>query len=187
MKRILHVPVALISLLLTLFWIEGAASQTLAPAMPSDRGAVYVADASGALSPIPYEVATTALSATAVAKSDKTGYIEIPGERSKTAVTAFEPRLYVFIPDRPGEHPPFLVMLTSKKGARRVTALTERGRAGYAIAGEEIVKPHYRVLGQEGGLAFMEITPRSPLVPGEYAIMGRDLSKVATFTVRAGS
>lgn len=141
----------------------------------------------GQLVSIPFETGRTPLKATEVAKGDRTSYVEVPGEHSQTNITDMDPRIYVFVPDQPGAHPPFLVALTGKKGARRVTALTERGRSGYAIAAEEIVKPHYRVLAKEGGLVFMEIHPRSPLMAGEYAIMGSDLSRVATFSVGSAS
>src|SRR4051812_7393207 len=150
--------------------------------MPSDRSLVYImADAK--LSPLTYETAKTPLNATAVASSNRNSYVELTGSHSSRTITTIEPRIFIFVPDQPNAHPPFLVRLSVKKNARRVTALTEKGRPGYAIASEEIVKPHYRVLGKEGGLTFMEVRPREPLIPGEYAIMGSDLSRVATFTV----
>lgn len=74
--------------------------------------------------------------------------------------------------------------LAEKRGARRVTAMAQKGYRGYAIDSEEIVKPHYRVLGRENGLIFMEIRPREPLMTGEYAIIGTDLKLTATFSIR---
>jgi hypothetical protein len=54
---------------------------------------------------------------------------------------------------------------------------------GFAIASEEIVKPTIRVLAKFGDEVFLELRPRVSLVPGEYAIIGDDLARVATFRV----
>ena len=157
--------------------------QDVAPKFPSDQTQVYVADIQGQLSPIPFETGHTPLNPLEVARDDRTSYVEVSGETSKTIVSTSEPRIYLFVSDQPNTHPAFLVQFIHKKGARRVPALTERGRSGYAIASEQIVKPHYRVLGKQNGMLLMEIRPRVPLVAGEYAIMGSDLSRVATFSI----
>lgn len=115
------------------------------------------------------------------AKSDKISYVEVKGASAATVLNTAAPHFYVFVPDRPDEHPPFLVRLNVKRGARRVTAITQRGLRGFAFASEDIIKPHYRVLGREDGMVYMEIRPREPLVPGEYAIVGADLQRIATF------
>ena len=73
--------------------------------------------------------------------------------------------------------------LTQKRGARRVVAMAKKGYKGFAIGSEEIVKPHYRVLGREGGMLFMEVRTREPLLLGEYAIIGTDLKQIATFGI----
>lgn len=52
---------------------------------------------------------------------------------------------------------------------------------GFAISSEEIIKPTIRVLARDGVMVFMELRPRTSLVPGEYAIIGGDLSRIATF------
>jgi hypothetical protein len=160
-----------------------ARGQELVPKMPSDHDLVYVVDDRGELANIPFETAKTPLNATAVAKKNRNSFVELPGERSTMNLKTVDPHIYLFVSEGPNVHPPFLVQLAVKRGARRVTAIAERGRPGYAIASEEIVKPHYRVLGNAQGQLFMEIHPRDPLVPGEYAIMGSDLSRVATFSV----
>jgi len=157
--------------------------QDVAPKIPSDQTQVYIADIQGQLSQLPFETGHTPLKPLEVARDDKTSYVEVPGETSKTIVSTSEPRIYIFVSDQPNTHPAFLVQFIRKKGARRVPALTERGRSGYAIASEQIVKPHYRVLGKQNGMLFMEIRPRVPLGAGEYAIMGSDLSRVATFSI----
>jgi hypothetical protein len=177
-------------LLITVVMAVGAAGtvgktrgQESVPAMPTDQDLIYVVDDRGELAKIPFETAKTPLNATAVAKNNKNSFVELPGERSTTSLKTVDPHIYLFVSEGPNVHPPFLVQLTVKRGARRVTAIAERGRPGYAIASEEIVKPHYRVMANAQGRLFMEIHPRDPLVPGEYAIMGSDLSRVATFSV----
>ena len=64
-----------------------------------------------------------------------------------------------------------------------VTAITQAGLAGLAISSDEIVKPTIRVIATVGDKAFMELRPRTSLVPGEYAIIGDDLARIATFRV----
>ena len=65
----------------------------------------------------------------------------------------------------------------------RVTAMAQKNYKGFAIDSAEIIKPHYRVLGHEGGLYYMEIRTREMLLPGEYAIIGADLGRIATFRI----
>lgn len=158
-------------------------AQETFPAPPSDRAQVYVLDESNALMALPFEAGTTPISVEKVATSDKKSYIELKGEASATLLKAVEPRFYLFVPDVPNVHPPFIVNLTQKRGARRVTALAQKGFKGFAIDSAEIIKPHYRVLGREGGMLYMEIRPRDMLLPGEYAIIGTDLQRIATFRI----
>jgi hypothetical protein len=163
--------------------IGKARGQESIPAMPSNHDLTYVVDDKGLLASIPFETAKTPLNATAVARNNRNSFVELPGERSTVSLKTVDPRFYLFVSEGQNVHPPFLVQLSVKKGARRVTAVAEKGRPGYAIASEEIIKPHYRVLANAQGRLFMEIRPRDPLVPGEYAIMGSDLSRVATFSI----
>ena len=162
-------------------------AQETFPAPPADRAPIYIADERGALSPLAFEAGTTPLNVEAVAKGDKRSYVELKGERSATVIINVEPRFYLFVADDGHAKPPFIVRLTEKRGARRVTAMAQKGYKGFAIDSEEIVKPHYRVLGREGGMLFMEIRAREPLMLGEYAIVGADLQRVATFRVAAAA
>jgi hypothetical protein len=66
---------------------------------------------------------------------------------------------------------------------RRATAIAQAGFAGLAISSDEIVKPTIRVIAMVGDKAFMELRPRTSLVPGEYAIIGDDVTRLATFRV----
>lgn len=160
-----------------------AFAQEFIPAPPADRSLVYVLDEQNRLTALPFETATTPLAADAVAKSDRTSYVEVRGASAATALRTNTPRLFLFVPDEAGVHPPFIVRFRERRGARRVTAVAQQGLRGYAIASEDIVKPHYRVIAREGGAAFMEIRPREPLAPGQYAVLGSDLRRVATFRV----
>ena len=67
-----------------------------------------------------------------------------------------------------------------------MTAIAQKGMSGYAISSDEIIKPTVRGLVKEGDLVFMEVRPRVSLMPGEYAIIGDDLARIATFRVIAG-
>lgn len=163
-------------------WPASTAQQSFPPP-PADRTLVYIEDVTNGLAPLPFEAGVMPISTNEVAKSDRVSYIELKGASAATTVNTIAPHFYIFVPDRADEHPPFLVRLTEKHGARRVRAMTQKGLRGYAIASEDIIKPHYRVLGRTDGMVYMEIRPRVPLEEGEYAIVGTDLQRVVTFRV----
>ncbi len=173
--------------LLALFFssLGGAsAAQEFLPTPPSDRNLVYVLDEQNQLAPLPFEPGHTPLHAEQVAKSTTVSYIELKGAHAATILETSMPRWFLFTYQRPGAHPPFLVWLTPRHSARRVTAVAERGMAGFAISSEEIIKPAIRVLASTGGdQVFMELRPRNSLIPGEYTIIGDDLTRIATFRV----
>ena len=175
-----------ISLLGTLWWslaFGSGQTQEFLPAPPADRTLIYWLDSQNTLVPFRFEPGRTPLDLEAVAKSNRLSYIELKGEHADTILSGPRPRLFLFTFERPGNHPPFLVWLTPRRGARRVTAVAERGLKGFAISSDEIIKPSVRVLWKEGDLVFMELRPRASLVPGEYAIIGGDLTRIATFRV----
>jgi len=161
--------------------LQPTPAQESLPSPPSDRTLIYVADEKGALGPLAFEAGTTPLRVEVVAKGDKRSYVELKGEHAATLITSAQPRFYLFLPDEANAKPPFLVRLIEKRGVRRVDAMAQKGYKGFAIASEDIIKPHYRVIGREGGMQFVEIRPREPLVPGEYAIIGTDLTRIAAF------
>jgi len=117
-----------------------------------------------------------------IAKSTTASHIELKGEHAATIVSA-NASIFVFTVEHDGAHPPLIVWLTPHHGSRRVTAIAERGRAGFAISDSEIVRPIPRGLAKSGDEVFMELRPRTSLMPGEYAIIGNDLTRVATFRV----
>ena len=159
-------------------------AQEFLPAPPSERKLVYILSEQNQLVPLPNELGLTPLHTDQVSKSDRVSYIELKGEHASTILTTSTPRWFLFTYQRPGAHPPFLVWLTPRRSARRVTAVAQRGMAGFAISSEEIIKPSVRVLASMGGgEVFMELRPRNSLIPGEYAIIGDDLTRIATFRV----
>ena len=159
-----------------------AGAQEFLPAPPADHALIYVLDQENQLKPLPFERAETPLNPAEVAKNTRFSHIELKGEHAATVLSPNQ-RIFLFTFERPGAHPPFIVWLTTKHGNRRVTAIAQRGLAGFAISTEEIVRPAIRGLVKNGDEVFMELRPRTSLMPGEYAIIGADLTRVATFRV----
>jgi hypothetical protein len=168
--------------LLLAFFLHIRAAQEFLPAPPADHGLIYVLDQQNQLMSLPFEKAETPLHPEEIAKSTKSSYIELKGEHSATVLPA-NTRIFLFTIDHGGAHPPLLVWLTPRKGARRVTAIAQKGLKGFAISSEEIVKPSARGLAKNGEEVFMELRPRASLMPGEYAIIGADLNRVVSFRV----
>jgi len=160
-----------------------ASRQETFPAPPADRTLIYVTDDKGALAPLPFEQGTTPLRAEAEAKRTKTSYVELKGAEAANVIKTDAPRFYLFVQDVSSPHPPYLVRLTPRRDARRVTAMAQKGLRGFAIDSAEIVRPRYRVLGREGGMLFMEVRASESLLPGEYAFIGGDLARIAAFRI----
>ena len=158
-------------------------AQEFLPSAPPDRSLIYTLDNQNKLVPLPFEQGQTPLRPEQTAKDTRVSYIELKGGHAATVFRTATPRVFLFTYQRPGAHPPFLVWLTPHKGARRVTAIAQRGMTGFAISSEEIIKPTVRGLVKDGDLVFMEVRPRTSLMPGEYAIIGDDLARIATFRV----
>jgi len=163
-----------------------ARAQEFLPSPPSDKTLIYILDSQNNLVALPFETGRTPLKITDKAKSAKTSYLEINGEKAAIMLPAM-PRIFLFTSERQGTHPPFIVWLESRHGARRATAVTQAGLSGFAIDSAEIVKPTVRVLAKSGDEVFMELRPRTSLEAGEYAIIGDDLTRIATFRVAAES
>jgi len=163
-------------------FVVNANTQEFLPAPPADHSLVYVLDPHNKLTPLPFESATTPLRVSEVAKNSRNAYLELKGEHAATVLSP-DQRIFLFTFQRAGVHPPFIVLLTSHHGNRRATATTQRGLAGLAIPSEEMARPSVRVLAKNGDEAFMELRPRVSLMAGEYAIIGDDLTRVATFRV----
>jgi hypothetical protein len=167
----------------SVFSIQSQTAQEFLPAEPAERSLIYTLDEQNSLVPLPFEPGLTPLKPASIAKNTRVSYIELKGEHATTVLRSAQPRVFLFTWQRPGVHPPFLVWLTPRKGARRVTVIAQKGLSGFAVSSEEIIKPTIRVLVKEGDLVFMEVRPRTSLMPGEYAIIGDDLARIATFRV----
>jgi lipoprotein-anchoring transpeptidase ErfK/SrfK len=163
--------------------VEPRTQENPFPAPPADRTLIYFADETNRLTPLTFEVGVTPMRVDEVARGDKRSYVEIKGERATTVIADDAPRFYLFVPDEKNVHTPFLVRLVNKGRARRVTAMAQRGQRGFAIDSEEIIMPHYRVLTSDGGMLYMEFRARQPLPAGEYAFIGADLQRIATFRI----
>src|SRR2546423_7918474 len=171
----------------SMFCVSNISAQTeFLPTPPADHSLIYVLDQQNKLTALPFEIATTPLRPEQAAKSTSTSFIELKGEHSATVLSSTQ-RIFLFTIDRGGAHPPLLVWLTPHHGARRVTAIAQRGMTGFAISSSEIVRPIPRGLAKNGDEVFMELRPRVSLMPGEYAIIGNDLTRVVTFRVIAAA
>jgi len=181
--------VAIVAVLGSISIVTRTRAQEFLPSPPADRGLIYTIDDQNKLVPLPFESGRTPLRPETTAKSTTVSYIELKAEHAVTVLRTSTPRIFLFTIQRPGAgtHPPFLVWLTPHKGARRVTAIAQRGLTGFAISSEEIIKLTVRGLAQDRDLVFMEVRPRTSLMPGEYAIIGEDLARIATFRVAAES
>jgi len=175
-------PKGFITVTIFLLMASVCLAQEFLPSPPDDHGLIYTLDGQNKLVALPFETAQTPLHVAELAKKSASSYVELKGEHSATVLAPTQ-RIFLFTTDRGGAHPPFIVWLTPHHGARRVTAITEKGLAGFAVPKEEIVKPAVRGLTKNGDEVFMELRPRTSLIPGEYAIIGADLTKVATFRV----
>ena len=180
-------PPAVILLAICVIGLNLAASaQEILPSPPPDHSFVYYLNSSNELAALPFELGMASLNYQKPAKETRVGFIELDGAHASTVFETANPRIFLFASQRAGSHPPFLVLLSTRRGKRRVTAVAQQGMSGFAIASEQIIKPNLRVLASLGEEVFMEIRPRVSLIPGEYAIIGNDVARIATFRISAG-
>jgi hypothetical protein len=130
-------PVVLLGFLV-IFGARTDRAQESLPSPPTDQTLIYVLDDQNRLVPLPFEPGQTPLHSDEVAKSTKVSFIELKAEHSATSLTT-APRLFLFTSSRQGTHPPFLVWLTPRHGARRVTAIAQKGMQGFAVDSEAII------------------------------------------------
>lgn len=170
-----------------------ASTRQAIPPVPDDIRAIYFTGADGKLAPLPFEAATSSIPVEwdKPAERSRTGYVELKGEHAKTTLDAAA-RFYVFVLAESNVPPPFIVRLKVKNGARRMTAVVEEGQRWFAPLAEEVVVPRYRVIdkvylriprGLLLPLFYVELAPRAPLPPGEYAFVGKGLETTSTFRV----
>lgn len=171
----------------------GSPAQESHPDVPGDATKIYYAAAETKLAPLPFEKGITPVNADAVAEADKTSEVRLDGPKAATLLDDPSPAFYVFVAEGMDPPPHLLIRLTSKKASRRFTITRTRGRKGYSPPSEENVRLDYRILERlrvqagKGRILFinyMEIRPRQPLAPGEYAVVGNSLADIATFSVK---
>jgi hypothetical protein len=171
----------------------GPSAQESHPDVPGDVTKIYYAAAENELAPLPFEKGITSVNAYAVAEADKASEVRLDGPKAATLLNDPNPSFYVFVAEGMDPPPHLLIRLTSKKASRRFTITRTKGRKGYSPLSEENIRLDYRILERlsvqagKGRILFinyMEIRPRQPLAPGEYAIAGNSLADIATFSVK---
>jgi len=172
--------------------IDGSVAQESLRTIPGDATRVYYENAPDKVTALPFEANTRSLDPFAIARKDKVSYAEVKGSNSATILSTRQPRFYVFVADKMDPPPHQLVRLSSQTKTRRFTVVRIKGRKGYSPLEVESVRLEYRLLERltvAGGggrfmfLNYMEIQPRVPLTPGEYAIIGDSLLDIATFRI----
>jgi hypothetical protein len=175
--------------------VEGKAfaQEDAFPDYPDDITRVYFLTDAHALVALPFEAAVSSLPEKAATKSNVMGHVELKGERAATVITNTQPRFYVFVQEDVNPPPQFLIRLTGRKGARRFTAVSEKGKGVFSPVSTQAIKLHYRLLTRvpvKAGsgviyVLYVELRTKVPLAPGEYAIVGNDLANTATFRIPA--
>ena len=157
-----------------------------------DLTRVYYQNGQHKLLPLPFEIGVSGLNEFAVARKNKTSHVTLEGLRASTAIKKSDPRFYVFVADKMDPPPHLLLQLESKNRRRRFTVISERGHAGFSPLATENIRLDYRILerlevpsgkGLVRFINYLELHPRRPLGPGEYAILGNSLKDIATFRV----
>ncbi|MFN2455314.1 MAG: hypothetical protein ABR577_13955 [Pyrinomonadaceae bacterium] len=174
---------------------EGVCAQDNVDEVPDDISRIYIRDAKNALVPLPYEDVSTSMPVSVMMRNGSAGYVELKGEQSEAVVANSDPRFYLFVIERLDPPPHFLVGLTRKKRARRLTVLAEKGRKGFTPLTDATLKLQYRILSRvpvrtrTGFIIYalyVEARPLAPLMAGEYAFVGDNFIGITTFRVASG-
>lgn len=174
-------------------WPNCCLMQQSYPDVPSDLTRIYYVGVDNKLAPLPFETGITSVNSYSIAQDDKTSEVKLEGSKASIILNTSNPSFYVFVADRMDPPPHLLIRLTSKKASRQFTITLMKGRKGYAPLDEENIRLDYRILERlrvEAGkgrilfVNYMEVHPRQPLAPGEYAIIGDALSDIATFSIK---
>src|SRR5688500_16396115 len=161
-----------------------ASAQKPVLAVPNDATKIYYTDSSNKLVPLPFESSINPLDPFVIAKSNRVGHAELKGLEASTTLTINDPRFYVFVADRMDPLHHQLVRLTRKRGNKRFTVVSTKGREGYSPMAAETIELKYQILERLQGAAgkgrilfinYLELRPRRELPPGEYAIIGDSL------------
>ena len=161
------------------------------PEPPSDLTKVYYLDGAHPVT-LPYESGALPFDIFQPAVDNKITRVRVSGSKAQTVLTNENLRFFVFVADRMDPPPHQLVRFTSNKSERSLRISLIKGRKGYAPFAEDTIQLERRILrrmrvsaGQNRFLFvnYLELRPRAPLPPGEYAIIGDSLADVATFHV----
>ena len=167
------------------------AQQKAFPEPPNDLTRVYYLDGDTLIA-LPFESAASRFDIFQPAVENKITRVRVPGSKAQTVLTNENLRFFVFVADRMDPPPHQLVRLTSNKSERSLRISLIKGRKGYAPFAQDNIRVDRRILRRirvSAGVNrflfvnYMELRPRVPLPPGEYAIIGDSLADVATFRV----
>jgi hypothetical protein len=163
------------------------------PDPPDDLTRIYFLSGANDLSALPFESGITPINVFQPALEDKTTRLRLDGPKAATVLTDDNLRFFVFVADRMDPPPHQLVRLTTHKSERSLRISVIKGRKGYAPFEENNIRLQRRILkrlslpagpGRMIFVNYMELRPRQPLPPGEYAIIGDSLADMATFRVQ---
>ena len=178
---------------LLLVSLTATPAQNSFPEPPSDLTKIYYLSGKDELVALPFEAGATALNVFQPAIEDKVTRVRVPGAKAATVLSSDGLRFFVFVADRMDPAPHQLVRLAAGKSDRSLKISVLKGRKGYAPFDEDNIHLQKRVLkrlsvpagpGRMIFVNYMELRPRQPLPPGEYAIIGDSLADLATFQIK---
>ena len=172
-------------------FVAQVAQQADFPEPPSDLTRVYYLDGN-TLVALPFEPGALPFDIFQPAVDNRITRVRVSGPKAKTVLTNENLRFFVFVGDRMDPPPHQLVRLTTNNSERSLKISLIKGRKGYAPFAEDNVPLERRILRRMKVSAgvnrflfvnYLELRPRGPLRPGEYAIIGDSFADVATFRV----
>jgi hypothetical protein len=161
------------------------------PEPPSDLTRVYYLNGRTLIA-LPFESGVLPFNIFQPAVDNRITRVRVAGPKAPTVLKNENLCFFVFVGDRMDPPPHQLVRLTSNKTERSLKISLIKGRKGYAPFAEDNVPLERRILrrmkvraGENRFLFvnYLELRPRGPLRPGEYAIIGDSFADVATFRV----
>jgi hypothetical protein len=172
-------------------FVAQEAQPTDFPEPPSDLTRVYYMN-SNTLVALPFESGALPFDIFQPAVDNRITRVRVAGPKAPTVLKNENLRFFVFVGDRMDPPPHQLVRLTSNKTERSLKISLIKGRKSYAPFAEDNVPLERRILRRMKVRAgvnrflfvnYLELRPRGPLRPGEYAIIGDSFADVATFRV----
>jgi hypothetical protein len=161
--------------------------------IPNDITLAYVKTDSGKFAPLPLEDIVTKLPLPLDAKTTKTGRLEIKNASAQTILRDTKPVFFIFVRVNFDPPPHFLVRLEPTGNCRRINATSAPGNRTFIADFDDVIRVEYRLVekipvknssGMIFYVYFMAVRPTSPLVDGEYALLGSNLLQMATFRIQ---